>query len=58
MANDTLIKGMLFNESVRMIAISGKSIVEEAKRIHGLSRVCTAALGRTLMITSMMGSML
>ena len=58
MANDTLIKGMLFNESVRMIAISGKGIVEEAKRIHGLSRVCTAALGRTLMITSMMGSML
>ena len=33
-------------------------MVQEAKRIHGLSKIATAALGRTLTATAMMGSML
>jgi len=39
-----------------VVAISGRGMVEEARRIHGLSRVCTAALGRTLMMTAIMAA--
>ena len=45
-------------DQVQVCAISGKELVTEARRIHDLSRVATAALGRQLMMTSMMGSKL
>lgn len=51
---DKLIKGMLFNNTVNATAISGKQMLTDAKNTHSLSRVCTAALGRTLMQTAMM----
>lgn len=54
MANDTLVKGLLFDRTMRFAAISGKALVEEARRVHNTSRVCTAALGRTLLMTAMM----
>ena len=47
-------KGLLADESVNLIAISGKAVVDAAFKAHGLSRVCTAALGRTLLATAMM----
>lgn len=40
--------------SVNMTAISAKALVEAARKAHGLSHVCTAALGRLLMQTAMM----
>ena len=42
---DNIIRGLLFNRTVNVIAVSGREIVETAREIHGTSRVCTAALG-------------
>ena len=55
---DIIIRGLLADSTVKIMAISGKTLVEQARETHGLSRVCTAALGRTLMMTSMMGAQL
>lgn len=53
--NDILIRGLLFDGAVALTAISGKTLVNTAREAHGLSRVCTAALGRTLLQTAIMG---
>ncbi|HWQ57384.1 MAG TPA: Hsp33 family molecular chaperone HslO [Clostridia bacterium] len=53
--NDLILRGMLLGRGARFTAISGAKLVETARELHSLSRVCTAALGRTLMMTSMMG---
>lgn len=55
---DIIIRGLLADKQVRLMAISGKELVEEARQTHGLSRVCTAALGRALQMTAMMGAQL
>lgn len=52
--NDRIVRGLLMEGSVNMTAISGKNTVEAARQAHGLSHVCTAALGRLLMQTAMM----
>ena len=44
---DKIIKGLLFDGNVNLIAINGTELIRDAKTRHGLSRVCTAALGRT-----------
>lgn len=51
---DKIIRGLLMEGSVNMTAVSGRGIVEAARQAHGLSHVCTAALGRLLMQTAMM----
>lgn len=56
--NDRLIRGLLCEGSINMTAISAGSLVEEARRTHSLSHVCTAALGRLLMQTAMMSAQL
>lgn len=48
----------LLGGQARAILIEGTQLVERARQTHGLTRTATAALGRTLMATSMMGSML
>lgn len=55
---DSIIRGLLADATVKIMAISGKTLVETARETHGLSRVCTAALGRALLMTSMMGAQL
>ena len=55
---DIIIRGLLADSTVKIMAISGAELVEKARETHGLSRVCTAALGRTLLMTSMMGAQL
>lgn len=55
---DTIIRGLLLNKTVNVIAISGREMVEKARNMHSLSRVCTAALGRTLLAVSMMSAKL
>ncbi len=55
---DKIIRGLLLNETVNVIAISGRVMVEKARETHNLSRVCTAALGRTLLAVSMMSAKL
>lgn len=58
MEKDVLLRGLLAEDAVNMMAISGRTLVERARELHGLSRVCTAALGRTLLISCMMGAQL
>ena len=56
--NDYMIQGMAYNNEVRFFAVSCKDMVEEARKIHDTTPVCTAALGRTLAAGAMMGAML
>ncbi len=53
--NDKILRGVLLERQARFSAITGKELVETARTLHETSRVCTAALGRALMMTSMMG---
>ena len=56
--SDTLIRAYAADGFVRAFAASTKDIVAFAKKSHGTSPVCTAALGRLLTAGSMMGSMM
>ena len=55
--SDRLIHGLSNNKELRFIAAYTKDMVEEARNIHGLSPLCSAALGRLLTAGAMMGSM-
>lgn len=55
---DTLIKAMACEERVRIYICSSTHLVEEARRRFDLWPTASAALGRTLSVASMMGSML
>ena len=55
---DTIVRGLLMEGAVNMTAITGRDLVEAARQAHGLSHVCTAALGRLLMQTAMMSAQL
>ena len=57
MKHDALIHGMLLNHTIRFAAIDGTKLVSDAKMLHRLSRVATAALGRQLMITAIAASL-
>ena len=54
--NDILLCAMAADDAVRIAAISGARLVSEAQRVHTLSRVATAALGRQLLMTAIMAS--
>ena len=54
--HDTMLRGLVCNDAARFTAISGQALCEAARVTHDLSRVCTAALGRTLLVTCMMGA--
>lgn len=56
--SDTLIRAYAADGFVRAFAASTKDIVAFAKKAHGTSPVCTAALGRLLTAGSMMGLMM
>lgn len=56
--SDTLIRAYAADGFIRAFAASTKDIVAFAKKAHGTSPVCTAALGRLLTAGSMMGSMM
>ena len=57
-SKDILIRGLVCNDAVNLVAIDAKALCERAREIHSLSRVCTSALGRALMVTAMMGAKL
>lgn len=57
-SRDGILNISLMGGQARAILIESTAMVQEAKRIHGLSKIATAALGRTLTATAMMGSML
>ncbi len=53
---DQIIIGLLGGGTIRFSAINGTKMVADAQKTHSLSRVCTAALGRQLQITSLMSA--
>ena len=54
---DKIIRCITSDGAVMASAIDASDIVFKAQKIHGLSRSATAALGRLLCATSMMGAM-
>ena len=51
-------RGVLADGQARWVMISGREMAEEARRIHRTTPVMTAALGRVLMGTAMMLSLI
>lgn len=58
MNRDGLLNISLLEGQARALLIESTQLVERARQIHSLSRVATAAVGRTLSATAMMASML
>ena len=56
MNTDGMLRLSLLEGQARAFLIESTQLVETARRLHGLSRIATAALGRTLTCTAMMGS--
>ena len=55
---DYLIKAVAYDGYIRAYAIDSTNTVEEARRRHDTWATASAAMGRTLTITAMMGAML
>lgn len=55
---DEILRAISEDGFVRISAINAGGIVERARQIHGTSPVATAALGRTLCGTSMLGELM
>ncbi len=53
---DKIVKFLAYDGKVNIVCANTTSLVEKARKIHDLSPVATAALGRTLTIGSIMGS--
>lgn len=54
--NDRIIKFLAFNGRISITCINSTYLVEQARKIHDLSPTATAALGRVLTISAVMGS--
>ncbi len=55
---DYIVRATAADAQIRAFAMTSRALVEEARRIHDLSPVITAGLGRLLTASAMMGSML
>ena len=55
MKKDKTINCLAYNGKVNVRCINSTNLVEEARKIHDLSPTATAALGRLLTITSLLG---
>lgn len=53
---DKIQRFLAYNGKINITCISTTELVEEARKIHNLSPVATAALGRTLTIATIMGA--
>lgn len=51
-------KYLAYNKSVRVIVIDATEMVQQIREIHSLSNLATAALGRTMIVASMIASTL
>jgi molecular chaperone Hsp33 len=58
MKTDGLYRLMLLDGQARAFLIDSTNLTEAARRVHGLSRTATAALGRHLTACAMLGAML
>ncbi len=53
-----IIRAVAADDQIKIAVITGADIVEQARKIHGLSPTASAALGRTLMGASLLGNAL
>ena len=53
--SDKIIRGLAYDGRVSIIAMESTEICEEARQIHSLSPLCTAAMGRLLTVTALIG---
>ena len=53
---DQIIKFLAYDEKISITCISTTNLVEEARRIHDLSPLATAVMGRILTITALIGA--
>lgn len=58
MKRDHVVRATAANGTIRAFAVYSRGLVEDARRMHELSRTATAALGRTLTAAVMMGTMM
>lgn len=58
MKRDHVVRATAANGTIRAFAVYSRRLVEDARRMHELSRTATAALGRTLTAAAMMGTMM
>lgn len=56
--DNILKKYLAYDGMVKVVLVNGTKMVSEARNIHNLSNVATAALGRTLIMTAIMSSKL
>lgn len=55
---DSLIKALAYNDEVRIYVIDATEMVEEAREVHDSWSVATAALGRSMIGTTLIGATL
>ena len=53
---DQIIKFLAYDGKISVTCASTTNLVEEARKLHDLSPLSTAVLGRVLTITALMGS--
>lgn len=53
---DQIIKFLAYNGKISVVCSSTTNLVEEARKLHDLSPLATAAIGRVLTITALIGS--
>ncbi len=56
--NNRVLNGLAFNDEVRFFIIDSKELVEELRQKNQTTPVCSAVIGRSATITSIMGLML
>lgn len=56
--SDSLIKALAYNDEVRIYVIDATEMVEEAREVHDSWSVATAALGRSMIGTTLIGATL
>ena len=56
--SDKLLRGLARNGNIRVLMVSSKNLVQEAKEIHDLYPTVSAAVGRTMNASLMMAHML
>jgi len=55
--SNTLLRGITKDGKIRFFILNSTELVEKARKIHSTSPISSAALGRTLTATSLIGSM-
>ena len=56
--SDSLIKALAYNNEIRVYVINATNMVEEARQLHDSWSTATAALGRTIIGTTLLGATL